>query len=70
MRYVVYIESRPAGFEAYVPDIPGCAVSAETREEALQRIRESVAAHHEALPVSRNRRRTRAPSEVVAVNLA
>jgi predicted RNase H-like HicB family nuclease len=70
MRYVVYIESRPAGFEAYVPDIPGCAVSAETREEALQRIRESVAAHHDSLHATGPRRRQRAPSDVVAVNLA
>ena len=36
MKYVVIIEKSANGFGAYVPDLPGCAVVAETREEALE----------------------------------
>jgi predicted RNase H-like HicB family nuclease len=71
MRYVVYIESRPAGYEAYVPDLPGCVASGETREEALQRIRETITAHHDG---SRNTgkpfRRNRTQSDLAVVDLA
>jgi hypothetical protein len=72
MRYVVYIESRPTGFEAYVPELPGCAATGETREEALARIRESIQARDEGSrsAVDRLRRRNRPPSELVTVNLA
>ncbi|MGQ0835496.1 MAG: type II toxin-antitoxin system HicB family antitoxin [Gammaproteobacteria bacterium] len=69
MRYVVYVESHPAGFRAYVPDIPGCVAVADTREEALRQIRENVSAHHEGLRASGKFRRPPS-SELVAVNLA
>ena len=45
MRYAVVIEKTETGFSAYVPDLPGCAVVGETREEALQLIREAVDLH-------------------------
>jgi predicted RNase H-like HicB family nuclease len=45
MKYVVILEKGANGFGAYVPDLPGCAVVAETREEALQLIREAVELH-------------------------
>jgi predicted RNase H-like HicB family nuclease len=45
MKYVVIVEKGANGFGAYVPDLPGCAVVGETREEALQLIREAVALH-------------------------
>ena len=72
MRYVVYVESRPAGYEAYVPDLPGCTASGDTREEALSRIRESIAAHDEGLRAARKGMggKQRSPSELVPVNLA
>jgi predicted RNase H-like HicB family nuclease len=45
MRYVVILEKGANSFGAYVPDLPGCAVVAATRAEALQLIREAVKLH-------------------------
>jgi predicted RNase H-like HicB family nuclease len=45
MKYVAIIEEGANSFGAYLPDLPGCAVVAETREEALQLIREAVELH-------------------------
>ena len=49
MRYAVVIEKGSKGFGAYVPDLPGCAAVGETREEAMQLIREAVDLHIESL---------------------
>ena len=57
--YLVVIEPAEDGssYGAYVPDLPGCVAAAETREEVLQLIRESIpmhiaslAAHGEPVP--------------------
>jgi predicted RNase H-like HicB family nuclease len=45
MRYLVIVERGGNSFGAYVPDLPGCAVVGETREEALQLIREAIELH-------------------------
>ncbi|MGA3167200.1 MAG: type II toxin-antitoxin system HicB family antitoxin [Terriglobia bacterium] len=45
MKFLVVIEKGGNSFGAYVPDLPGCAVVGETREEALQLIREAVELH-------------------------
>ena len=45
MKYLVVIEKGGSSFGAYVPDLPGCAVVEETREEALQLIREALELH-------------------------
>jgi len=45
MRYLVVIERGENSFGAYAPDLPGCAVVGETREEALQLIREAIELH-------------------------
>jgi predicted RNase H-like HicB family nuclease len=45
MKYLVIVEGGANGFGAYVPDLPGCAVVGETREEALQLIHEAVELH-------------------------
>jgi len=45
MKYLVVIEKSGNSFGAYVPDLPGCAVVGETREEALQLIREAMDLH-------------------------
>jgi predicted RNase H-like HicB family nuclease len=45
MKYVVTVEKGKSSFGAYVPDLPGCAVVGETREEALQLVREAVELH-------------------------
>ncbi len=49
MRYLVVVEKGPTSFGAYVPDLPGCAVAAETRAEALVLIREAIEFHIEGL---------------------
>ena len=49
MKYLVVIEKGEDSFGAYVPDLPGCAVVGESREEALELIREAVELHIESL---------------------
>jgi predicted RNase H-like HicB family nuclease len=45
MKYLVVIEKGENSFGAYVPDLPGCAVVGETREEVLELIREAIELH-------------------------
>lgn len=47
--YLVVIEEGPTSFGAYVPDLPGIAVAAETREECEALVREAIAFHVEGL---------------------
>lgn len=49
MDYVVIIEKGERSFGAYVPDLPGCVAVGETREEAMQLIREAIELHVESL---------------------
>ena len=49
MRYLVVVEKGPTSFGAYVPDLPGCAVAGETREEVLGLVREAIEFHIEGL---------------------
>ena len=42
MKYAVVIEKAPNNYAAYVPDVPVCLVTAETREETLVLIREAI----------------------------
>ncbi|HEX5413293.1 MAG TPA: type II toxin-antitoxin system HicB family antitoxin [Terriglobia bacterium] len=49
MKYVVVIEKGTDSWGAYVPDLPGCALVAETRETALKLIRGAVDLHIEGL---------------------
>ena len=49
MRYVVIIEEGENSFGAYVPDLPGCAAVAETKEELLKLIQEAIDFHIEGL---------------------
>jgi predicted RNase H-like HicB family nuclease len=45
MKYLVVIEKGGNSFGVYVRELPGCAVVGETREEALQLIREAIELH-------------------------
>jgi len=45
MTYLVIVEKGGNSFGSYVPDLPGCAVVGESREEALRLIREAVELH-------------------------
>lgn len=49
MRYAVIVEEGEQSFGAYVPDLPGCAAVAETREEVLHLIQEAIEFHIEGL---------------------
>lgn len=49
MRYLVVVEQGATSFGAYVPDLPGCVAAGETREEALELIREAIEFHIEGL---------------------
>ncbi|NEZ02542.1 type II toxin-antitoxin system HicB family antitoxin [Wenzhouxiangella sp. XN201] len=45
MKYVVILEEGSESWGAYVPDLPGCVAAGETRQEALQLIREAIEFH-------------------------
>lgn len=45
MEYIVILEQGESSFGAYVPDLPGCVAVGETRDEAMQLIREAIELH-------------------------
>lgn len=45
---VVLEPQEEGGFTAYVPALPGCVSEGETREEALENIREAIALYLDA----------------------
>ena len=49
MKYAVIVEEGENSFGAYVPDLPGCAAVADTREEVLELIQEAIEFHLEGL---------------------
>jgi predicted RNase H-like HicB family nuclease len=49
MQYLVIVEKGPTSYGAYVPDLPGCIATGESREEALELIREAIELHIEGL---------------------
>jgi predicted RNase H-like HicB family nuclease len=49
MKYAVIIEEGENSFGAYVPDLPGCAAVAETKEELMRLIQEAIDFHIEGL---------------------
>ena len=50
MDYTVVIEAADDGsFSAYVPDLPGCVSSGDTREEAEHMIAEAIKGHLQVL---------------------
>jgi predicted RNase H-like HicB family nuclease len=49
MNYTVVFERAPETFAAYVPDLPGCIATGETREEVEALIREAIAFHIDGL---------------------
>jgi len=44
-KYLVIIEKAGDNFNAYVPDLPGCAVCGDTREETKHLIQEAINLH-------------------------
>lgn len=49
MQYLVIVEKGPTSYGAYVPDLPGCIATGESRDEVLQLIREAIEFHIEGL---------------------
>jgi predicted RNase H-like HicB family nuclease len=50
MQYTVVIEPADDGsFSVWVPDLPGCASTGDSREEALVNIAEAIRGHIETL---------------------
>jgi predicted RNase H-like HicB family nuclease len=49
MEYLVILERGDTSFGAYVPDLPGCVAVGQTKDEALELIREAIEMHVEAL---------------------
>lgn len=48
-RYLVVMEPAGRNYSAYVPDLPGCAATGDTRAEAETNIREAIKLHLEGL---------------------
>jgi predicted RNase H-like HicB family nuclease len=51
--YVVVVEEGDTSFGAYVPDLPGCVAVGESRDEAMELIREAIEMHIESLRENR-----------------
>jgi len=49
MQYLVILEQGETSIGAYVPDLPGCVAVGETRDEAMELIREAVKLHIDGL---------------------
>lgn len=49
MKYVVIVEQGETSFGAYVPDLPGCVAVGDSRDEAMELIREAIELHIESL---------------------
>ena len=49
MKYAVVIEKGENGYGAYVPDLPGCIASADTKKEIKKLIHEAIEFHIEGL---------------------
>ena len=45
MKYAVVIENGPESFGAYAPDLPGCVVAGNSREEVVKLIQEAIELH-------------------------
>ena len=48
-KYLIIIEPTSTGFSAYVPDLPGCIATGNTKPEVEQNIFEAVQFHLEGL---------------------
>lgn len=49
LRYAIVIERKPTSYGADVPDLPGCAAAAETREEVVELIGDAIEFHLETM---------------------
>jgi len=49
VEYTVVIERAPQNYAAWVPDLPGCVATADSREGLLEEIREAIGFHIESM---------------------
>ena len=49
MKYAVIVEKGADSYGAYAPDLPGCGVVGETRDEVIELIQEAIELHLQAL---------------------
>jgi predicted RNase H-like HicB family nuclease len=49
LKYAVIFEKPVDGYDAYVPDLPGCVTVGEALEETERKIREAIAGHLEVM---------------------
>ena len=52
MKYTVLIEKGPTNYGAYIPDLPGCAAVADTKEEVIALIEEGMVYYLEELYIT------------------
>jgi predicted RNase H-like HicB family nuclease len=44
-RYLIVVEKATDNYSAYAPDVPGCAATGDTQEEAERNLREALELH-------------------------
>lgn len=49
MRYAIVIEKTESNYAAYVPDLPGCVATGDTREDAEANLRDAIRFHLDGL---------------------
>jgi predicted RNase H-like HicB family nuclease len=49
MRFAVVIEKGEHNYSAYVPELPGCIATGDTRDEVLRNIEEAIGYHVELM---------------------
>ena len=49
MKYIIIIEKTRTGYSAYVPDLPGCISTGDTKDETETNIQEAILFHIEGL---------------------
>ncbi len=59
MKYLVIYEKSDTGYSAYVPDLPGCISTGETKGETKRNIQEAIELHldvmkEDGLPIPEN----------------
>jgi predicted RNase H-like HicB family nuclease len=48
-RYAIVVEKAESNLAAYVPDLPGCVATGESKEEVERLIREAITLHLEGM---------------------
>lgn len=49
MKYLIVIEPTATGYSAYLPDVPGCIATGDTRDEVEREMKGAIALHLEGL---------------------